>query len=106
MRRFLEHNPTGPYHDRAVALLDDLAWREAQRKGDTASLKGYLGTYPSGRHKEEAATQLARLTPPPAATPAPQATGACANSSSSSGYTKAFRQHRGCKCHSCRSGWL
>ncbi len=74
VRRFLEHNPSGPYHDRAVALLDDLAWHEAQRKEDTASLKGYLGAYPSGRHKEEAATQLARLTPPPAATPVPQAT--------------------------------
>ena len=107
VRRFLEHNPSGPYHDRAVALLDDLTWREAQRNGDTASLKGYLGTYPSGRHKDEAATQLARLTPTPVATPAPQATpGACANSSCSSGYTKAFRLFRGCKCHSCRSGWV
>jgi hypothetical protein len=74
VKRFLEQNPSGPYHDRAVALLDDLSWREASRKGDTASLKGYLGTYPSGRHKEEATTQLARLTPPPVATPAPQAT--------------------------------
>jgi hypothetical protein len=73
VRKFLERNPSGPYHDRAVALLDDLSWHEAQRKDDTASLKGYLGTYPSGRHKEEAATQLARLTPPPVATPAPQA---------------------------------
>jgi protein kinase-like protein len=73
VRRFLEHNPSGPYHDRAVALLDDLTWHEAQRKGDTASLKGYLGTYPSGRHKEDAETQLAKLTPPPVATPAPQA---------------------------------
>jgi hypothetical protein len=72
VRRFLEHNPSGPYHDRAMTLLDDLAWREAQRKEDTASLKGYLDTYPSGRHKEEAATRLARLTPPPAAVPAPQ----------------------------------
>jgi hypothetical protein len=72
VRRFLEHNSSGPYHDRAVALLDDLAWREAQHKGDTASLKGYLGTYPSGRHKEEAATQLAALPPPAVATPAPQ----------------------------------
>jgi hypothetical protein len=73
VRKFLEHNPSGPYHDRAVALLDDLAWHEAQRKDDTASLKGYLGAYPSGGHKEEAVTQLARLTPPPVATPAPQA---------------------------------
>jgi hypothetical protein len=73
VRRFLEHNTGGPYHDRAVALLDDLTWREAQRKGDSASLTGYLGTYPSGRHKEEATTQLARLTPPPVVTPAPQA---------------------------------
>jgi predicted lipid-binding transport protein (Tim44 family) len=73
VRRFLEHNPSGPFHDRAVALLDDLAWHEAQRRGDSASLKGYLGTYPTGRHKDEAATELARLTPPPAATPAPQA---------------------------------
>jgi hypothetical protein len=72
VRRFLEHNLSGPYHDRAVALLDDLSWREAQRKGDTASLKGYLGAYPSGRHKDEAATQLATLTPPAVATPAPQ----------------------------------
>ena len=74
MRRFLEHNPSGLYHDRAAALLDDLSWHEAQRKGDTASLKGYLGTYPSGRHREDATTQLARLTPPPVATPAPQVT--------------------------------
>jgi hypothetical protein len=73
VRKFLEHNPSGPYHERAVALLDDLAWHEAQRKGDAASLKGYLGTYPSGRHKDEATAQLARLTPPPVATPAPQA---------------------------------
>jgi hypothetical protein len=72
VKRFLEHNPSGPYHDRVVALLDDLSWREASRKGDTASLKGYLGTYPSGRHKEEATTQLAKLTPPPVAAPAPQ----------------------------------
>jgi PEGA domain len=72
VRQFLEHNPSGPYHDRAVAFLDDLTWREAQRKGDTPSLKGYLETYPSGRHKDEATTQLARLTPPPVATPAPQ----------------------------------
>jgi serine/threonine-protein kinase len=75
VRRFLEHNnPGSPYHDRAAALLDDLSWHEAQRKGDTASLKNYLGTYPSGRHKDEAATQLARLTPPAVAAPAPQAT--------------------------------
>jgi hypothetical protein len=73
VKKFLEHNPSGPYHDRAVALLDDLAWHEAQRKGDTTSLKGYLGTYPTGRHKDEAATDLASLTPPPVATPAPQA---------------------------------
>jgi hypothetical protein len=50
-------------------LLDDLAFREAQRKGDSASLKGYLGTYPSGRHKDEATTQLAKLTPSPVAAP-------------------------------------
>ena len=74
VKRFLEHNSSGPYHDLAVALLDDLSWRDAARKGDTASLKGYLGTYPSGRHKEEATTQLARLTPPPVAAPAPQVT--------------------------------
>jgi Protein kinase domain len=72
VRSFLEHNPRGSHHDRAVALLDDLTWHEAQRKGDTASLKGYLGAYPSGRHKEDAETQLAKLTPPPVATPAPQ----------------------------------
>jgi hypothetical protein len=73
VKRFLEHSPSGPYRDRAVALLDDLSWRDATRKGDSASLKGYLGSYPSGRHKEEATTQLAKLTPPPVATPAPQA---------------------------------
>ena len=73
MKRFLEQNPSGQYHDRAVALLDDLAWREATRKGDAANLKGYLGSYPSGRHREEATAQLARLTPPPVAAPAPQA---------------------------------
>jgi hypothetical protein len=73
VRRFLEHNPGSPYHDRAAVLLDDLAWHEAQRKGDTATLKGYLGSYPAGRHKDEAATQLARLTPPLVATPVPQA---------------------------------
>jgi hypothetical protein len=32
-----------------------------------------LGTYPSGRHTDEATTQLATLTPPPIATSAPQA---------------------------------
>jgi hypothetical protein len=69
VKRFLEQNPSGQYHDRAVALLDDLAWREATRKGDAANLKGYLSSYPSGRHREEATAQLARLTPPPVAAP-------------------------------------
>jgi hypothetical protein len=48
-----------------VNLLDDLTWGQAIRKGDTASIKGYLAIYPSGRHKEEATTQLAKLAPPP-----------------------------------------
>jgi hypothetical protein len=69
----MEQNPGGQYHDRAAALLDDLAWHEAMRKGDAATLKGYLGSYPSGRHREEATAQLARLTPPPAAAPVQQA---------------------------------
>ncbi len=43
------------------------------RKGDAANLKGYLGSYPSGRHREEATAQLARLTPPPVTAPAAQA---------------------------------
>jgi predicted lipid-binding transport protein (Tim44 family) len=72
VKRFLEQNPSGQYHDRGAALLDDLVWREATRKGDAANLKGYLGNYPAGRHREEATTQLARLTPPPVAAPAPQ----------------------------------
>jgi hypothetical protein len=55
-----------------VELLDDLSWRDASRKGDTGSLKSYLGAYPSGRHKEEATTQLAKLAPPPVAPPASQ----------------------------------
>ena len=73
VRRYLDQNPTGQYHDRAATLLDDLTWGEAIHKGDAASLKGYLGSYPSGRHKEEATAQLARLAPPPAAAPVPQA---------------------------------
>ena len=73
VRRYLDQNPTGQYHDRAAILLDDLIWAEAIHKGDAASLKGYLGSYPSGRHKEEATAQLARLAPPPAAAPVPQA---------------------------------
>ena len=73
VRRYLDQNPTGQYHDRAATLLDDLMWAEAIHKGDAASLKGYLGSYPSGRHKEEATAQLARLAPPPAAAPVPQA---------------------------------
>ena len=73
VKRYLDQNPRGQYHDRAATLLDDLTWGEAARKGDAASLKGYLGSYPSGRHKEEATTQLARLTPAPVAVPAPQA---------------------------------
>ena len=72
VKRFLEQNPRGQYHDRAVSLLDDLTWSEASRKGDTASLKGYLVSYPAGRHKEEATAQLARLTPAPAVASAPQ----------------------------------
>jgi hypothetical protein len=55
-----------------MSLLDDLTWGEATRKGDAASLKGYLGSYPSGRHKEEATAQLARLTPAPPVASAPQ----------------------------------
>ena len=73
VRRYLDQNPRGQYHDRAATLLDDLTWGETVRKGDAASFKSYLGSYPSGRHKEEATTQLARLTPAPVATPAPQA---------------------------------
>jgi serine/threonine protein kinase len=73
VKRYLDQNPRGQDHDRAVTLLDDLSWGEATRKGDAGSLKGYLGTYPSGRHKEEATAQLARLAPPPAPAPAPQA---------------------------------
>ena len=69
IRRFLDQNPRGQYHDLAVNRLDDLTWAQAIRKDDAASVKGYLGTYPSGRHKEEAVTELARLTPAP---PAPQ----------------------------------
>jgi hypothetical protein len=72
VKRYLDQNPRGQYHDRAATLLDDLTWGEAIRKGDAASLKSYLGNYPSGRHREEATTQLARLTPAPVA-PAPQA---------------------------------
>jgi hypothetical protein len=73
VKKYLDQNPGSQYHDRALALLDDLTWREAIRKGDAGSLKGYLGTYPSGRHKEEATAQLARLTPPPSIATAPQA---------------------------------
>ena len=73
VKRYLDQNPRGQYHDRAATLLDDLTWGETVRKGDAASFKSYLGSYPSGRHKEEATTQLARLTPAPVATPAPQA---------------------------------
>ena len=73
VKRYLEQNPRGQYHDRAAALLDDLTWGEAIRKGDAASFKSYLGSYPLGRHKEEASAQLARLTPAPAIAPAPQA---------------------------------
>ncbi len=72
VRKFLDQNPRGQYHDRAMSLLDDLTWGEATRKGDAASLKGYLGSYPSGRHKEEATAQLARLTPAPPVASAPQ----------------------------------
>jgi hypothetical protein len=71
VKKFLDQNPRGQYHDRAMSLLDDLTWGEATRKGDASSLKGYLGSYPSGRHKEEATAQLARLTPPVVAS-APQ----------------------------------
>src|SRR6202011_3355745 len=28
VKRFLEQNPSGPYHDHAVALLEDLSWHE------------------------------------------------------------------------------
>ena len=73
VKRYLDQNPRGQYHDRAATLLDDLTWGETTRKGDAASFKSYLGGYPSGRHKEEATTQLARLTPAPVAAPAPQA---------------------------------
>ena len=73
VKRYLDQNPRGQYHDRAATLLDDLTWGETVRKGDAASFKSYLGSYPSGRHKEEATTQLARLTPAPVAAPAPQA---------------------------------
>ncbi len=73
LKKFLDQNPRGEYHDRAENLLDDLTWAQANRKGDSASLKGYLSAYPSGRHKEEAVTQIARLTPAPVVptTPAP-----------------------------------
>jgi eukaryotic-like serine/threonine-protein kinase len=75
VKRFLEQNPGGQYHERATALLDDLSWREAIRKGDAGSLKGYLDSFPAGRHREEATAQVARLTPvpTPAADPAPLA---------------------------------
>jgi hypothetical protein len=69
IRKFIDQNPRGQYHDLAVIRLDDLSWGQAIRKDDAASLRGYLGIYPSGRHKEEALTELARLTPAP---PAPQ----------------------------------
>jgi eukaryotic-like serine/threonine-protein kinase len=70
LKKFLDQNPRGQYHDRALSLLDDLTWSQAIHKGDSASLRGYLSIYPSGRHKDEAITQLDRLTPPPAE-PAP-----------------------------------
>ena len=34
VKRFLDQNPRGQYHDRAVNLLDDLTWGQAIRKGD------------------------------------------------------------------------
>jgi hypothetical protein len=71
IRKFVDQNPRGQYHDLAVIRLDDLSWGQAMRKGDAASLRSYLGAYPSGRHKDEALTELARLTPAP---PAPQPT--------------------------------
>jgi serine/threonine protein kinase len=71
VKRFLDQNPRGQYHDRALGLLDDLTFAQANHQGDIASLKGYLSAYPSGRHKDEAVTQLARLTPAPAAPVAP-----------------------------------
>jgi hypothetical protein len=72
IRKFVDQNPRGQYHDLAVIRLDDLSWGQAIRKDDAASLRGYLGTYPSGRHKDDALTELARLTPaPPAPQPAP-----------------------------------
>ena len=70
VRKFIDQNPKGQYHDRAVALLDDLTWGQDSRKGDAPSLRSYLTAYPSGRHKDEANAQLARIAPP---TPAPQA---------------------------------
>src|ERR1700722_547452 len=71
IRKFVDQNPRGQYHDLAVIRLDDLSWGQAMRKGDAGSVRSYLGAYPSGRHKDEALTELARLTPAP---PAPQPT--------------------------------
>ena len=65
VKKFLEQNPSGQYHDRGVALLDDLGVgvRRCVRGMLPISRPTWAG-YPSGRRREEATAQLARLDSP------------------------------------------
>ncbi len=93
VKRFLEQNPSGQYHDRGVALLDDLAWREATRKGDARQSQGLPGQL-SIRQASGGSDGAAGPAGSPAAGSGAGAAGApdtCADSSCSSGYTEACR---------------
>jgi len=37
---------------------DGAAWQDAQQEGTLAALQGYLETFPTGRHSEEAFRQI------------------------------------------------
>ncbi len=54
VHRTLARFPDHPKRDSLVSHEDDLAWNEAQKKGDNESLSAYLNTHASGQHRVEA----------------------------------------------------
>jgi hypothetical protein len=62
----LRKYPSGSYHDKALARLDDLNWQHTDQN-NLSSLKSYVGNYPEGRHAAEAkkkADDLSRMAAP------------------------------------------
>jgi hypothetical protein len=68
---FLARHPGGPYHTLAAERLDDLAWIAAKASGNADAIRSYQREYPDGRHRDDASTAIAQLTPKPSQTRQP-----------------------------------